>query len=69
MQMQRRHFEFIASCLKDLSPGNTEMTKEEHEAICQHFATELGYTNINFNEDSFMIASGAREGEYRNKSR
>jgi len=69
MQMQRRHFEFIASVLEGLAPGNTEMTKEEHKAICEHFAANLEGTNRAFNKDFFMVASGAQEGTYRNKSR
>lgn len=69
MNLQRRHFEFIASVLEGLAPGNTEMTKEEHKAICEYFAVNLEDTNKDFNREFFMVACGAQEGTYRNKSR
>jgi hypothetical protein len=66
MSMQRRHFEKIASILTSLK---RVVDEDEHKKICEHFANDLSGTNANFNRDYFLIASGALEGKYTNKSR
>lgn len=54
-QMQHRHFAFIASALKAMSPGLHNGTWRH---VCRQMARELRYTNPRFNELRFLEACG-----------
>ena len=68
MNLQRRHFEFIASVLKNIQLSEC-LHEAQHKEIVEQFIDELAYTNSNFNASYFRVACGAQEGTYRNKSR
>jgi len=63
--MNRRHFELIASILKDLKPP-TKLTKDwdahrQWRQTVQEFAGQLGRTNNAFRPGQFRRAAGMEE--------
>ncbi len=61
VQMQRRHYEFIASTILSLG-----MAAQDRVLVAQGFADALADTNPQFRRSDFMAA--ATGGDYRFKS-
>jgi hypothetical protein len=67
MTMTRKDFKLIADTLKHCKPmyqadGMTDDQyqghKEKWQMVCESFASDLQYTNTNFNRSRFLIACG-----------
>lgn len=62
MQLQRRHFEFIAEQLRRNKPGGYDApdfaTYDQWRSVVRSFASGLSTTNGNFDRDRFLRACG-----------
>lgn len=57
--IQRRHYEAIARIIAEMdSSGDNHTVQVE---VAKHFASELRYTNPNFNRDRFLKACGVQD--------
>lgn len=58
--MQRRHFELIARTINSMrsNPQLRDSSDAEVDGIAQLFASELRYTNYDFQRDKFLKACG-----------
>lgn len=54
-QMQRRHFEAIATIIRKLDPISPN-AQGYKQALTEHFADELGRFNSNFDRERFITA-------------
>lgn len=58
INMQRRHFQFIADTVKSLTPI---MSRADISIIAESFAHDLRKTNNYFNKERFLIACGVMD--------
>lgn len=61
MTMQRRHYEFIASVIKDLQYGPAYLSPSDRKDVARTFAGALSRTNAQFNPSRFLKACGVEE--------